>query len=152
MGSFSPQPVSCIEAVAHAVNMRLRTKSISAVQLQQMTMDVQKADPEKIAQTTLQRAAHGFALLTAQRSLRVGADKISDMDGFFGTTRAAMLGDGPGERTVVGSKQGRTGVGKLHVEVFDHGTGRVAGTQITKFEIQGMNDDMAAAVLANSGF
>lgn len=142
----------CNEAAAHAVNLRLISKTISAAELDQMTKDVKKADLETIAETTFHRAAHGFALLTAQRSLSIGTSGVSSMDGFFGTKQELMFGDALGERTMIGDKSGRTGVGKLHVEVFDHGTGRVAGTQITKFEIQGMNDDMAAAVLANASF
>lgn len=142
----------CKQVIANSVGARIRTGSISALELEQMTKDVQRSDLHEIALTTFHGAAHGFAQLTAQRSLGVGADKVSQMDGYFGTKEPAMFGDGLGERRLAGNKQGRAGVARLQVEVFDHGTGRVAGTQITKFEIHGMNDDMAAAVLANAGY
>jgi hypothetical protein len=134
----------CVRVAQDQVTKRVQAKSISAAELVAMREDIDKSSAQQVELMTFQRAAHGFALLTAQLGLDVkGDDKVSAMDGYFGEPMSG--GDRFGE-TRYGSKLGTMGVGRLQITLFAGGRFR-----IEKFALNGMIGDLARAVLAQAG-
>jgi hypothetical protein len=132
--------IECVRAAQDNVTKRVTDKTISAAELGAMQEDIDKSSMLEVEMMTFQRAAHGFALLTAQLGLDVqgrGGDKVSAMDGYFDQPIAG--------RPVHDGKLGTEGVARMQISLLGN------GYRIERFRLNGMVGDLAQAVLENAG-
>lgn len=137
------------------VAIGIRDKKTSAAAIRKLAADV-RDEPSQLIERAYRECAHGYALLTAQSALQVqtrSGSKVSNMDNYFA----------PGEESTceaTGSKRGTPGVGRLKLDVRwercsrnsripcePTAEGEQPSVQIGRFELIGMSDDLAIAVL-----
>jgi hypothetical protein len=141
----------CVEETKNSVANRVKNGSVSESEIRAMTVDV-NATKTQMADIAYRRCAHGFAQLVSREGLgeqtNAQGETVSNMDKYGGERKGAGH-----YAKMVGVKKGSTGVAKLEINLEDYGNEDGAAVmEMTKFEIFGMNDDMAIAVLENAGY
>jgi hypothetical protein len=140
------------EAAWLAIDERVKEKTISGDVLESIIRGMNDVKFVDLANLIYGEAARGFALLTAREGLGIRDDAghrgETDMREYEGHDEVQDLG--PVRFPMrVRDKRGTSGVGRLSAAVIDDGDG--ASIAIDRFQINGMNDDMAIAVMGRAG-
>lgn len=128
------------------VAIGIRDKKISSAAIRKLAADV-RDEPAQLVERIYRECAHGYAQLTAKMRLHVqtrGDSQVSNLDNYFGHSEGSYS-EGSG------SKRGTTGVGRLMLDV--HWTeSKAPSLKIDRFELVGMSDDLAIAVLQRAQY
>ncbi len=133
-----------------AISDAIANKTASTAAFKEIASKMDTTNAE-ITQLAYRHAAHGFSLMQAHRSLGTVHAKdgeamkaMADVSGYQGEVHGSFR-----SATRIGDKRGSTGVGRVDVTI--NSVNGQASVGVNRFRINGMNDDMAKAVLARAG-
>lgn len=131
-----------IETLEHRIADLRHSRQVSAAELDALRVAAQHMPLGDLTQTVYRQAMHGFALFRARQALgtkQQGKQNVADLDNYFA-------------RDIHGvpEKEGSTGVGRISMRLLDHGNTLQA--VVDRFDVHGMNHDMALAVMERAEY